>query len=584
MESGLQMKQYLIKRFNIYQIVAISIASAWMVLLFIVLKLGAGYETNNDRIINEIFSGAMTGAPDPHAICVNYLIGIFISSLYNITKALPWYGLFLLLCYVLINCAVLTILLNKGRTIKEQVYLWFLGMLVILCNLYVFSVLQFTTISGALAVAGYVWLLLDEKKKRSYGIFGVFELLSILLRRDSMLMVQPIGMCVVGAFLLIDWMKGKTQLRECTAEMGKIVIVLAVIVVIFFTGNNVIGDYLSVEWKEHAKWNKERVTLVDYYGYPEYEDCRAILDKYGVTELEYYASSHYYMLDNVLNSECMEELAHVAEAKYKEEHPVTVVGILKRMVNYFWYDRCFGYEIAVPAMYILGCLILLFHRRWKEILPIIALGGSRYVIFAYLIIRGRITHGVVNILFFAELYLLLAILAKACFGKEEEDKKRVSAKYVMTFLFTAVMSLAISRSYIEAKQVNSSIKDYETAIMNIFDYMEQKEGGFIVCDEVTTYYMGTALDTQRYQRQNSLVAGGWFYNSPMMNAAITRYKEEYSDNMYCIVFKDVPGFDHSFVLELLPKKYDVVLKLEDTLYLEALGLSYEVYKLEGSVR
>lgn len=217
-------------------------------------------------------------------------------------------------------------------------------------------------------------------------------------------------------------------------------------------------------------------------------------------------------------------------------------------------------------------------------MPIIALGGSRYVIFAYLIIRGRITHGVVNILFFAELYLLLAILVKACFENKEEDKKCVSAKYVMTFIFTVVMSLAISRSYIEAKQVNISIKDYETAIMNIFDYMEEKKGGFIVCDEVTTYYMGTALDTGRYKRQNSLVAGGWFYNSPMMNEAITKYKEEYSDNMYCIVFKDVPGFDHSFVLELLPKKYDVTLKLENTLYLKELGLSYEVYKLEGSVR
>ena len=578
------MKQHLIKRFNIYQIVAISIASAWMVLLFIVLKLGVGYETNNDRIINEIFSGAMTGNTDPHAIYINYLIGIFISSLYNITKAVPWYGIFLLLCYVLINSAVLTVLLNKGRTIKEQVYLWFLGMLVILCNLYIFSVLQYTTISGALAVAGYVWLLLDDKKKRSYSIFGLFELLSILLRRDSMLMVQPIGMCVVGAFLLTKWMKGTLKLKECIAEVCKIFITLAVVITIFLVGNNVIGDYSSTEWKQYTEYNDLRTQLVDYYGYPEYEDCKDILDKYGVSELEYHAVKRYYLLDNVLENECMEELISIASAKYKEEHPVTVVGILKRMVNYFRYDRCFGYEIAVPAMYILVCLIFVFHRRWKEILPIIALGGSRYVIFAYLIIRGRITHGVVNILFFAELYLLLAILVKACFENKEEDKKCVSAKYVMTFIFTVVMSLAISRSYIEAKQVNISIKDYETAIMNIFDYMEEKEGGFIVCDEVTTYYMGTALDTGRYKRQNSLVAGGWFYNSPMMNEAITKYKEEYSDNMYCIVFKDVPGFDHSFVLELLPKKYDVTLKLENTLYLKELGLSYEVYKLEGSVR
>lgn len=325
------MKQHLIKRFNIYQIVAISIASAWMVLLFIVLKLGVGYETNNDRIINEIFSGAMTGNTDLHAIYINYLIGIFISSLYNITKAVPWYGIFLLLCYVLINSAVLTVLLNKGRTIKEQVYLWFLGMLVILCNLYIFSVLQYTTISGALAVAGYVWLLLDDKKKRSYSIFGLFELLSILLRRDSMLMVQPIGMCVVGAFLLTKWMKGTLKLKECIAEVCKIFITLAVVITIFFVGNNVIGDYSSTEWKQYTEYNDLRTQLVDYYGYPEYEDCKNILDKYGVSELEYHAVKRYYLLDNVLENECMKELISIASAKYKEEHPVTVVGILKRV-------------------------------------------------------------------------------------------------------------------------------------------------------------------------------------------------------------------------------------------------------------
>ena len=577
------MKKYLNKKFNIYQTITISIVSALVVLLFIMLKFGGGYETNNDRIINEIFSGTMTGIPDPHAICINYIIGILISSLYNITKAVPWYGIFLLLCYVVINCAVLMVLLNKGRNIKEQVCLWFFGMLVILCNLYIFSVLQFTTISGALAVAGYVWLLLDDKKKRSYSIFALFELLSVLLRRDSMLMVQPIGMCVIGAFLLTKWMKGTVKLKECIVEVCKIVIVLVITITVFFVGNNVIGDYSSIEWQDHAEWNNERVKLVDYYGYPEYEECKDILNKYGVSELEYYATSHYYMLENVLDSKCMEELVLVASSKYKEEHPVTIISILKRMVNYFRYDRCFGYEIAVPAMYTLVCLFLLFYKKWKEFLPVIALLASRYVIFAYLIIRGRITHGVVNILFFAELYLLLAIWVKTRFENKAEDKRCVSAKYVMTFIFTVVMSLAISRSYMEAERVNDSIRDYETAIINIFDYMEEKEGGFIVCDEVTTYYTGTALDTKRYQKQNSLVAGGWFYNSPMMNEAIVKYKERYSDNMYCIVFKEVPGFDHSFVLELLPQKYDVKMQLEDTLYLEELGLSYEVYKLEGSV-
>ena len=146
------------------------------------------------------------------------------------------------------------------------------------------------------------------------------------------------------------------------------------------------------------------------------------------------------------------------------------------------------------------------------------------------------------------------------------------------------MAKAIKRSYIVSENVNKLHKVYEIAMFSLFDYMEENGGGFIVCDDVTTYYSGTALTIKRYQGQNSLVSGGWFYNSPMMSEAISNYKEQYSDNMYCIVFKDVPGFDHGFVLTLLSELYDVNLKLEDTFYLEALGQSYGVYKLEGSIQ
>ena len=579
------MKEHLNRKCNIYQSAFISIVSALGVLLFVLLKFGGGgYETNDDRIINEIFSGAMTGRPEPHAIYINYLIGIFLSGLYSITTAMPWYGIFLLSCYVLINSAVLTILLNKGRTIKEQAWLWLLGMFVVLCNLYVFSVLQYTTISGALAVAGYVWFILDDKKKRSYSIFGLFELLSVLLRRDAMLMVQPIGMCVVGAFLLTKWMKGSMKLKECIAEVGKIFITLAVVITVFFIGNNVIGDYSSTEWKRYKEYNDLRTQLVDYYGYPEYEECKDILDKYAVSELEYYAVRRYYLLDNVLENECMEELILIASAQYKEKYPVTIVGILKRMVNYFRYDKCFGYEIAVPAMYILVSLLLVLCKKWKEILTVIALAGSRYMVFAYLLIKGRTPYRVVNVLFFAELFLLLAILVKSFFESGEEFKKGIKAKCVMTVVLAAILPLAISSSYKEAKINNELNKNYEAAIKKLFDYMEEKEGGFVVCNEVTTYSRGTALDAKRYQGQNSLVAGGWFYYSPMMNDAIENYKQKYSDNMYCVVFKDVPGFDHSYVLEILAQKYNVTLELEDTLHLEELKLSYEVYKLEGGMR
>lgn len=572
------MNRFLEKRLTNCQCILISTFSAMAILLFIVVKLGGCYETNNDRIINEIFSGTMTGTPDAHAIYVNYILGIIFSGLYSITKAVPWWGLFLLGCYALINIFVMTAIIKYGKNLKEQLFFYVLGCGIILTNIYIFSVLQFTTIAGALAVAGYVWLLLDIHSTRRYIIYGCFEFLAILLRRDSMLMIQPIGISVVAVFLFIKLFENRSQIKQCILELVKCFLVIAIVFSGHLLGNYVMGDYSVTEWQEFVEYNDARVRLIDYYGYPDYEDCKDILDKYDVSELEYHAVHRYYILDNALDTACMDELGDMAEAQYYKEHPFSLIGIIKRMLNYFRYDECFGYEIVVPLMYAFACFWFLLEHKWKYLLPVGVLLGSRYMIFAYLIFKGRITHGVINILFFAELFLLLAIFIKA-YHSNIDKTMRVKAKAVLFGMFLCVLPLAINHSYKEAESINESTRVYEKAILKLYDYIEQQNCGFLVGDEITTYYCGTALDTRRYQHQNSLVTGGWFYNSPMMNEAVEVYKQKYADNMKCIIFSDVPGFDQSYVLDILHEKYGVNLELTDKLYLEELGLNYEIYQL-----
>ncbi len=577
------MNRFFEKRLANWQCILISVFSAMAILLFIVVKLGGCYETNNDRIINEIFSGTMTGTPDAHAIYVNYILGIIFSGLYSITKAVPWWGLFLLSCYALINIFVLTALLKRGKTLKEQLFFYVLGCGIILTNLYIFSALQYTTIAGALAVAGYVWILLDKHPVRRYIVYGLFEVLAVFLRRDSMLMVQPIGMCVVAAYLLLQLFEKRSKIKQCMLELVRCCLVIAIAFSCHLVGNYIIGDYSATEWEEYIDYNDTRMRLIDYYGYPEYEECKDILDKYGVSELEYHAVRRYYILDNALEIACMDELGDMAEAQYYKEHPFSLVGLIKRMLNYFRYDECFGYEIAVPLLYFFVCIWFALGRRWKYFLPVGALLGSRYLIFAYLIFKGRITHGVINILFFAELFLLLAIFVKS-YHSIAGEAIHVKAKAVLFGVFVCVIPLAVNHSYKEAKGINESTRVYEKAIMKLYDYIEQQNCGFIVGDEITTYYCGMALDTRRYQHQNSLVTGGWFYNSPMMNEAVETYKQKYADNMKCIIFSDVPGFDQSYVFDILHEKYGVDLELTDTLHLEELGLNYEIYQLSGAMK
>ena len=70
-------------------------------ILVYVKQMGVYFETNDDRIIAEILSGAYSTAPDPHVIHENYLLTLPLSLLYRITVNIPWYGLCLLLFHVL---------------------------------------------------------------------------------------------------------------------------------------------------------------------------------------------------------------------------------------------------------------------------------------------------------------------------------------------------------------------------------------------------------------------------------------------------------------------------------------------------
>ena len=61
-------------------------------IFFIHRYVGIFFETNDDRLISEIFSGAMTGTPEAHAYYVDYILGFILSLLYRMTTAVPWYG------------------------------------------------------------------------------------------------------------------------------------------------------------------------------------------------------------------------------------------------------------------------------------------------------------------------------------------------------------------------------------------------------------------------------------------------------------------------------------------------------------
>lgn len=572
------MKRLADKKLAIWQIMLLSFVSTCGMLSIMLLKYGVCFETNDDRIFSEIFSGVLTGQPNAYGIYINYLLGRLISALFCLTRSVQWYGLFLISCFAAIYTGFLIVILQKCRNFYEQIIFWLLGCLLIAANVYIFAVIQFTTVAGALAVAGYAWLILDKESTRKYVVFGGFEFFAVLLRQDSMLMTQPVGISVVIAFLVIRFWEKRQQFGTCLKEVGKCFGTLICVILLAYIGNHLLGDYSSVEWKAYKAYNDQNVELADYYGYPEYEQAKEILEKYDVTAAEYKALQRYLVLDNKFEPGFMEEISDLAKANYEQEHAFSVIRIMKRLITYPKYDECYGYEIAVLVLYIAVTFLILLSGQIKYLLSVIALGGSKNVVFAYLIYKGRLPHRVVNVLWFAEL-LLLAVIGVYVYwhASQKPYNKKIISGIVLgiacTFLYTANTGADIAQNKNDGKIY------YAECMKQLFDYCAESKEGVLLLDDVTTYYTGHVLDTWHYQNRISLVTGGWFSNSPTMDEAVKTYLDEHGEGLKCITFSEKMNVDNSYVLEFFEEKYGKKPEMVDTFDIEELGLSYAVYQL-----
>lgn len=93
-----------------------SVGIAAAMLLAVYFRAGIYFESNDDRNITEILSGAFGGRPDAHTVYVNYWLSVLLSGLYRITLQIPWYGLMLLLFHMMSYVLILDTVIKLGRS------------------------------------------------------------------------------------------------------------------------------------------------------------------------------------------------------------------------------------------------------------------------------------------------------------------------------------------------------------------------------------------------------------------------------------------------------------------------------------
>lgn len=502
------------------------------ILGFVVLHFifGSYYAQNDDRYMAEILSGSITGGPEAHAIFIHYFLGLMLSALYKITSAVPWYGIFMMLCTVAPFSVVFYAIFRGCKKITGYIYALAGCLLIIACNIYFFTNFQFTSVAGMLAVAGY-FILYTGKGKRSRIIgFIVFEILSYFVRYESMLMVQPVGMAVYVALFGAESkdLFTKKQLLNFAKKLLGLICCVGIIVLALYATDSF--AYSSKEWKEYREYTVSRSYIEDYGTGYTHEQIADILDKYGVSAEQFdLCFKQHWVLKNNIDKDCVVAVA----GRLKDINKAKTVGIRKivyQAVTFGRYDDVKGFFTINLLLYAMIALLIVITRRFKFIFVPLFLFASKCVMLLYLVYRSRYPFRVTGILYFAEFALLIMVMIKLSEYMGGSGWKRL----VLALATAACGILCIKTVAGNCRSIkeNSVLQAGESeALQQLVDYLDAQPGGYIVDIMAMKDCFGGVLDAKWYLHKDIISSGGWFFRTPFMDSYADEYCGKYNGRL-----------------------------------------------------
>lgn len=529
---------------------------------------GIYFETNDDKLITEILSGAMMGQPSACVVYINYLLMAPLTWLYNICAGIPWYGGMLVLFQFLAFFVMIWSSYHKCDTKWQVLGVTVIWCFILLSSIYTTALVQYTSTSALLAIAGYCALVLQKNTKGRILLFFVLELLAFLLRSQAMLMVQPIG---VGLYLVACLLNSNFDLRKWCKEIGKIGGCIIVILLIGYVGT-ILG--YNEEWDEYNRFNKARTVMFDYYKVPSYEEAQDILNKYQVSEAEYNAFCNYVILDWEIPAECAEELADYAKNMYRNSFDL---GKIYELIKGSWSS---GNNMRINFVCKLSILCVLLwsvlSRNWRLGLTVVSMLMAHTIVLGYLLYQGRTPERVIIPLMFSILIFLFALLLNEL-NTSKLPKRRLVCLIIVGVLWCMSCCISGIRQYQCASPINYGQKVFIGGLVEVRDYCNQRpEKSFLLDPWSFCYYRSSVFETRIYNEANCVLGGSWYSNSPTLVAYV---KEYIGKNDLCYIVSDANGDAEISILDFLEKKTGKKASLVDY-FTVSHGGSYEVYEFE----
>lgn len=561
---------------------ALLMAALWIFLIY--RFAGIFFETNDDRLLSEIFSGSMTGVPEPHSYYVDYILGFVLSLLYRATTDIPWYGGMLVLFQFLCSFFTADALLSRCRSRRDVFFALILCAFLYMDSFYIIANIQYTSTAAMLAITGYLCLLLYSEGRARYLVFFLLEFLAYLLRSNAMLMIQPPGVLAFAGFYFAEHkmyrfraFSVKEWLKKCR-PLYHIALLLLLILIIGKTNYYIF--YSSPGWREYKKINDGVTEITDYGSIPDYSKVQDILPRYGVTEKQYNAFLQYAMIEENLSGDCLLEVAKVARA---ENPALDTSEVLKQFGKSYTTREYWNLNFLLLAVWAVFLLYIIFGKAFPLLLPAGGIFLARSLLWLFLLYEGRTPPRVMIPLYLGEIALLLCTFFLAVLnGNAHTVNKRQTLRFFRKHLSVLLLILLLPFAaktfksqylHLSAKNANEAI--YFQGMQDIISYCNnQTEKRYFIDASALIYYRGSAFETKIYGKRNNVITGCWYSGAPVLY----QYEKDYfadCDAIYLITSSDME-MQAGMVIDYLEERLNSTARQDDT-FTVSNGGKYLVY-------
>ncbi len=483
------------------------------------------YYNNDDVFLGELVSGITTGKPEERLLHIGFLTSFFISRLYMMASTVPWYGIFLFTAmYGSIVSAFGAMLCRLNKISQKCMFTITAGYIIcsfLFCHL---AEIQFTTVTATVCMTSLVFFVCaeDDESIRVYlkrNILSyLFFFLAFCIREEACIMLMPTFFFVGVAKVL----KNKKMYKPIMMYgFGLAAISLLVISINYIA-------YSPEQWKTLERYNTARSQIMDYTGFPNYEDNKEIYEECGISEQSYISLTRYQLLlDENVNAEFMEKILEIAVS----EREFDFVGQLKHFLKLHttsYIDR--PLNIIVYFMYFAAICMALFAKKYKVLYDVSALFLGRMVVWAYILYIGRIMTRVTQGVYIVELMVLLAIIVSNFLWKDLKKEKSYVLISVGICVFLATIAICHRWGLPYSRNIyyyNIAQMSYATCYKEVRDYCNQNEENLYLADTKSFAYFTKDIFAEEIESKgNFVLLGAWTTNSPWTDYVAERYQIE----------------------------------------------------------